>query len=120
MQAAFDPLEFLVLARTVANRGDEVGFRTGIGRAYYALFLLARTKLHARPGRNVHTEVIRAVRARPGYRAAGDQLDQLRRLRAVADYELDPIDPSRRNWMRNWADTEVLVDALLPKLDALP
>ena len=43
MTERFDPLAFLVLARELAGEGkDEAKLRTAVGRAYYALFLIAR------------------------------------------------------------------------------
>jgi hypothetical protein len=115
----FDPLKFLRLARELAHQSqEEVTLRTAIGRAYYALFLVARGKAGIRGSQNVHSAVIKAVRRRPGYRAVADQLDALRRLRVVADYQLLPQDPNHRDWSQNWATVQVLVQRVLPRLQA--
>jgi hypothetical protein len=112
------PLAFLRVAQELARQEDEAALRTAIGRAYYALFLSARDKTGVTSPRAVHTEVIRAVRKRPGHRALADQLDALRRLRVVADYQLLPDDPTMRDWPSNWVKVQTLVDHILPKLQA--
>lgn len=119
MIMAFDSLGFLRLARNLADRdGDEAEFRTALGRAYYALFLIAREKTAISGRRNVHNRVINALRQRRTYRVAADQLDVLRRLRVVADYELLPVDQDQRDWRSNWARAQALVDRILPRLQA--
>lgn len=119
MNQAFDPLDFLAVARSLAANQREAELRTAVGRAYYALFLLARDKLAVSGGPNVHQRVITQLRGRPGYRAAADQLDALRRLRVVADYEPLPTDAARRNWEANWARADVLAGRLLGRLQTL-
>ena len=102
MAEPLEPLTFLRVAEELAHKGDEAALRTAIGRAYYALFLMARDKTGVTSTRAVHMEVIRAVRKRPGARATADQLDTLRRLRVIADYQLLPDDPAMRDWPSNW------------------
>ena len=116
MPEPLDPLAFLRVAQELARQGDEATLRTAIGRAYYALFLIARDKAGVTSTRAVHTEVIRTVRKRSGYRAVADQLDALRRLRVVADYQLLPDDPTMRDWPSNWMKVQTLVNHILPKL----
>lgn len=116
-----DPLAFLSLARELGSRNDdEAGLRTAVGRAYYALFLVGREKEHgAIKGRkDVHRQVIEAVKRRRGYRSTADQLDTLRRMRTVADYDLLP-DDANRNWADNWSRAQELVDRILPRLLAM-
>ena len=115
----FDPLAFLDLARELGN-GDreEAKLRTAVGRAYYALFLIARGKAGVTGRRDIHTRVINALKQRRKYRSTADQLDALRRLRAVADYQLLPDDPINRNWPGNWSRAHALVDRVLPRLQA--
>lgn len=118
MVEPLEPLAFLRVAQELAREGDEAALRTAIGRAYYALFLMARDKTGVTSTRAVHTEVIWAVRKRPGARAIVDQLDALRRLRIIADYQLLPDDPAMRDWPSNWIKAQALVNHLLPKLQA--
>ena len=115
-----DPLEFLKLARELGGRSDEAALRAAVGRAYYALFLLARERLGIPltiP--NVHSHVARVLRGQPGcWKAAGD-LRALRALRNVADYQLMPSDPDDRDWSENWASAERIVRRVIPKLQTL-
>jgi hypothetical protein len=114
----FDPLLFLTLARLLATTAEERHIRTAVGRAYYTAFLIARDKLGVVVQKDVHTEVIRALRGRN--RAWADKLDSLRRLRLAADYELTASDPTRRDWARNWTDTNAIATQLVPVLQAIP
>lgn len=113
----FDPSLFLTLANELSASGaEERHFRTAVGRAYYTVFLIARDKLRVTATQNVHTEVIVALRLRR--QAWADQLDRLRRIRVAADYQLVPVDPSRRDWARNWSDSVALVRRLMPIVQA--
>jgi hypothetical protein len=114
----FDPLAFLELAKNLIDGGSpqERELRTAVGRAYYAVFLLARDKMGIRARRDVHKLTRDALKARPGYRSTGEKLSQLGRLRSVADYELVPADPNHRNWPRNWTTARALVDQILPRI----
>jgi hypothetical protein len=115
----FDPLAFLVLAQQLASQDrDEARLRTAVGRAYYALFLIAREKTSVRKRRNVHKEVINALKKRKAYWSTADMLRMLFRLRTVADYELLPKDAAERNWTRNWSMAQYLINRILPKLQA--
>ena len=119
MTQPLDPLAFLNLAQELASQGnDETKIRTAVGRAYYALFLVAREKTGVRGRRNVHQLVIDGVRGRTGYRPIGDQLDTLRRLRSVADYQLLPDKTADRDWMRNWSRVDEIVKRILPRLSS--
>lgn len=119
MITPFDPLAFLTVARELALLDrEEARLRTAIGRAYYALFLIARERTGIRRRRNVHQRVIDAVRGRRGYRSTADQLDTLRRLRVVADYQLLPENSADRDWTRNWSRAQALVNRILPRLRA--
>ncbi len=119
MTQPLDPLTFLTLAQELARRDQkEATLRTAVNRAYYALFLIARDKTGVKGTRNIHMRVIQAVRRRRGYRSTGDQLDALRRLRTIADYQLLPADPAYRDWVRNWSRAQVLILRILPKLQA--
>ena len=115
-----DPLDFLTLARELGCRPDEAALRTAVGRAYYALFLLARERLGiplTTP--DVHSQLARVLRGQPGYWKTAGDLRVLRALRNVADYQLLPDDPDDRDWAENWASAERIVRRVLPKLQAL-
>ncbi len=118
---AFDPLDFLALAKELAEVGGEDRLRTAIGRAYYGLFLLARERTGAFPTRkedSAHTLVINAVRKRRGF-AVGNYLYRLKQLRITADYQLLSVDVALQDWDQNWATAQALVQRLLPELQAL-
>ena len=116
MPDPLDPLASFHLAQELAERSDEVRLRTAIGRAYYALFLIAREKTGVRDRGRVHKNVIEAIKKRKGYLTTGEQLDSLRRLRTVADYELLPHNPDDGDWARNWSTAQALAERILPKL----
>jgi len=117
---SFDPLDFLTLAQSMASSGaQESELRTAVGRAYYALFLMARDKMDVRRRNSVHHETIKRLKKTEGYRTMADQLDELSRLRKVADYELTPIKPEHQNWPENWSRASLLVDRIRPRLQQL-
>jgi hypothetical protein len=116
MTRPFDPVAFLDTAKDLAKREEESLLRTAIGRAYYATFLVAREKTGIKDKDRVHSKVIRALKGNRSHMALGSQLDKLRRLRVVADYEMLPDNPSDRNWRQNWITTESIVTHILPKL----
>jgi len=116
---AFDPRLFTDIARNLAGQQppEEGRFRTAVGRAYYSLFLIARENLRIRVREDVHSAVIRSLRAQN--RRLGDQLDQLRHYRVVADYELIPDDPTKQNWEQNWNYVWQLATRLRPTLEGI-
>ena len=120
MNQPFDPLEFLRLARRLAEQGTgERELRTAVGRAYYALFLVARDRTSVTATQGVHRAVNRAVRLRHGHRSTASQLNSLKRLREVADYEELPVDPSQRDWVVNWQRADTIATHILPRLQSL-
>jgi uncharacterized protein (UPF0332 family) len=108
----FDPTLFLNMAQELGQTSEEERLRTAIGRAYYAVFLVAREKLGVVTRRRVHQTVIEELKKTPGMRAIGDQLDRLRQLRTEADYDLR----STSNWRTNWITAQSLAERLLPRL----
>jgi len=79
----FNPEDFLVLARDLnARSADEATLRTVISRAYYSVFLTARSRLAA-PGAG-HIETWKAVQKVD--RPMGDLGNEFRRIRNAADY----------------------------------
>ncbi len=117
----FDPLEFLEVAREMAASGGEGRLRVAVGRAYYALFLLARERTGAYPAdksQSAHALVLSALSRRKGFSVAND-LNQLKKLRLTADYQLIPTKPGERDWARNWARAQWLVGRLLPTLQSM-
>lgn len=116
-----DPLAFLDLANQLTTGSpDETKLRTAIGRAYYAMFLIARDKTGIGDEENVHSKVIKAVRSLPSYSTVADQIGTLRRLRSVADYQIIPQKVSDQDWMRNWAIVKALIPRILPFLQSMP
>ncbi len=133
---ALDPADLVSLAdRLLAESGgDEAACRTAISRMYYACHLSARDQRFgldagAAPGqRPSHRAVIREVQAQTGVDAARD-LEDLKRMREVADYVRDLEHPEvravfARQGVSDWsalADVAAaLTRDLLPLLQAIP
>jgi hypothetical protein len=113
----FDPEDFLRVADSLGTPGSqEAELRTAVGRTYYALFLLARAKARVHSGNQIHQLVIAELKKLPGYRPVGEQLDRLRRLRVIADYQMLPADPQVRDWQVNWAAAQAIARRVLPRL----
>jgi len=115
----FDPMDFLRLADHLAtDAADEATLRTAIGRAYYAMFLLARPKTNVQGRRSAHARIREAIS--PTNQRLAALLGGMSRIRDVADYEPDPINPQFRNWRRNWEHVRRNVDEVLYELRTLP
>lgn len=115
-ETTFDPREFLALAARIADRDDEAALRTAVGRAYYALFLIAREYGHVGGRHDVHARVLEEVRQRKG-RQTADQLKMLKQLRVVADYQLLPLNKADRDWQVNGQRARAHVSVLLQSLE---
>jgi uncharacterized protein (UPF0332 family) len=95
-----DPSDFLDTANDLAMGSRESDWRSAVSRAYYALFHLARQLLvrlgfHPPDGERVHGYVWLRVGncGHPELAESGQNLNQLRRTRNWADYDLDhPMD----------------------------
>jgi len=91
----FDPNLFLEIANNILtdkNYRDERGWRTAIGRAYYAAFLVTKKRLESLGNSfadvdRIHREVIQSLMQRNS--GLANQLDQLREKRVAADYFMD-------------------------------
>ena len=91
---ALDPGEFLAQAELLAASGTEAGYRSAVSRAYYACHLLARDRLfgldaaqwRARSRRPSHYAVINALRERVSTDDIARDLEDLKKIREVADY----------------------------------
>lgn len=119
MTEPLDPLSFLIVAKELASQGaGEAKLRTAVGRAYYAVFLVARGKTGITTKRDVHTQVIQALKRRRPYRGTAEQVDMLRRLRTVADYELIPQNPHNSDWTRNWSTAQAVAERVLARLSS--
>jgi hypothetical protein len=120
----FDPCEFYTLSQIIAQGASEVELRTAIGRAYYAMHLIAASRpavasrVVANGSGGVHQQVIYAIASISGQYSTSQQLYKLKRLRVAADYHMNPHRPYR-NWIKNWQDAEVLVAYLMPILTTL-
>jgi uncharacterized protein (UPF0332 family) len=107
-----DATRFLTLAQEQGQSDDEAKLRTAVSRTYYAAFLVAREAINERVRHSAHSRVIQAVGRQYGKILAG-QLDALRRLRTVADYELAPVSSADRNWRLNWTLAHGLARSVL-------
>jgi uncharacterized protein (UPF0332 family) len=116
----FDPVEFYQFAEEIASqRQRQVALRTAVGRAYYAMFLLARAKTGVRVKQDAHETVINALEERNEHHIA-TELGQLRRLREAADYQLMPDVRPLHSWPNNWLWAKRIVLDIRPKLEAMP
>jgi len=94
----FDPAIFLNLAKSLRDDekyNDEGRWRTSIGRAYYAAFLivfsfLKNQGIEIKEISEIHKDVIEKI-GDEGYTKTKNKLDQLRKLRVDADYKLEEI-----------------------------
>jgi len=91
---SFDWLDYLTLAKELAERRDEeAAMRCAVSRAYYAAFHIAanhRATRHAVPTRGgSHQSVWRALQASnvPDWRKAGNALRDLMLFRQEVDYQ---------------------------------
>ncbi len=133
---ALDPIELAELAeRLLANpRRDETTCRTAINRLYYACHLTARDQrygldAHTYQGRRPsHQAILRVVKEQAGTDLARD-LEDLKRMREVADYVLNSDHPEIRavftrvrasNWYELAGEAAALARDLLPSLQAIP
>jgi hypothetical protein len=115
----FDPLDFLRLADALVDDGaDEATLRTAIGRAYYAVFLLARSKTGVQERRNAHERVREAIS--PVNHRLASLLGTISTARYYADYELSPVNDDFADWNRNWERVRRNVISVLAELEALP
>jgi hypothetical protein len=114
----FDPERFLDVANNLLINADEGSLWTAVGRAYYAVFITARDRLRITETENVHGKVIDLVNRSVG-NSFGSQLAAMRRLRAVADYEMAPVDPTCRDWRENCEKQIALASLLLPRMKSL-
>ena len=118
-ETEFDPLDFLRLADAlVTDDADEATLRTAIGRAYYAVFLLARARTSVRGRRHAHERVRVAISPVNGRLAA--LLGTISTVRDYADYELLPDNENYTDWKRNWESVRRNVTSVLEELSTLP
>ena len=114
----FDPAQFLRVAAIIASsEANEAMLRTAVGRAYYAVFLVARDRLGVVTSEKVHSEVIRLLTRRD--RKLGNQMFFLLNLRLAADYQLIPARGSQQDWQVNWRRAQATATFLLPKLERI-
>ncbi len=126
----FDAREFLEFAKEVASspRASEARLRTSVGRAYYAVFLVARDRMMVIGGlgpmdtrQDIHRAVVGWVKEKKS--SLGNQLDALKRLRLQADYVLSDADPRYEAiysaWSSNWSKAQEISGRILPNIQRL-
>lgn len=91
----FDPLDFFALAKRLVGEcgSSECAFRTGIGRAYYAAHLYARTKIPAGawiglPSKSDEHWFVRHIMKKRSHPEIADKLETLATMRKTSDYDL--------------------------------
>jgi hypothetical protein len=101
MSKPFTPMDFLAVARDMANRSqDEATLRAAVGRAYYAIFLTARDRARIQGTDGLHQRVKDVIKAKDHVAAATFQ--SLRDLRVEADYFPVTRKPYYKDWLANW------------------
>src|SRR5687767_11050699 len=116
--SAFDPMEYLALARELAISTREARLRATTSRAYYTLFLIIRDWLGVEGQQNVHFRV-RQELGRISQQGMGARLHRLSRLREAADYQRVPTDVALRDWDQNWKKADETAEWLLSRLRQL-
>jgi len=114
----FDPAQFLRVAAILGDQGaNEAMLRTAVGRAYYAMFLIARDKLGVVTTEKVHSEVIRLLTRRD--KKLGDQMFYLLNLRLAADYQMIPERQNNQDWQSNWIRAQGAAAFIQRKLEKI-
>lgn len=97
---AFDWEQYLLLARQLAEKGNEASLRAAMSRAYYAAFHKARQHqgghigtYETDPNAGSHDVVWRYYwnHRNPNYRRIGEWASRLKAARVVADYREDAL-----------------------------
>lgn len=118
-QPAFDPLSFLQLADDLAtDDADEAALRTAVGRAYYAVYLLARRHTSVEGRHQAHHRVRQELGLRSQRLTA--LLGMMASYRDLADYDLQPTNPQRQDWRQNWTVVRQNARDVLDELSKLP
>lgn len=118
-ESEFGPLDFLRLADTLATDDpDEAALRTAVGRAYYAVFLLARAKTGVEGKRQAHERVRQAIS--PVNERLASLLGTIATARYFADYEPRPTNSNFSDWKRIWQQVRQNVTSVLDELETLP
>ncbi len=90
---SFNWIDFIELAKSLIENQDEASLRSGISRAYYGAFCIARNKkgLKGYKKADVHKKVIKSYQDSSSINEqyVGKILDELRRGRNHADYDED-------------------------------
>ena len=121
MEQPFDPEPLLRLAEELATPGEdgeeapEIKLRAAVGRAYYAVFHVARERTGVIDREGIHATVVYQVRRRYGH-IVGEKQNRIKLMREVADYEFPPIDSAFSDWQKNWTDVRLLSAQVLEKL----
>jgi hypothetical protein len=107
--------EFLRIADERGSRADEASLRTAVGRAYYAVVLLAALVTATPRDRSFHSNLRRDLE-RLSYRSLASRMGQMHHLRNVADYQSAPESHRDGDWPLNWRQVRRDVDIVFPQL----
>ena len=136
--ADFNAKEFFELGLKIAHAHDnECGYRTAIGRVYYACFLIGSDATEQKgwfPNRTYraadHSALCRALKAY-GPRGVGDKLRDLLELREHADYHIKKRPTDKCRYCDNmtggvslvdkgtWERAKSIASNILPKLEGI-
>lgn len=99
--------DFLTSSKSCLELGSEVDFRNAVSRAYYAMYHEARSSLNCQPNYSgsQHSNLIGYLKNKSEnklesydsfqMKLLGYRLDQQRRARHEADYDLDIVDVTK-------------------------
>jgi hypothetical protein len=136
--ADFNAKEFFDLGLKIADAYDnECGYRTAIGRIYYACHLIGSDATeqkgwfpHRKYSAADHSALCKVLKER-GPRGVGDKLRDLLELREHADYDIKKRPDSECAYCRHaaastnlvdkrmWERAESIASDILPKLEAI-
>jgi hypothetical protein len=129
--ADFNPQEFFIIGIDIANKyGNDCGYRTAIGRVYYACHLIgsdaAEKKgwFHPKHGAGDHSRLWRELRDK-NKESIARKLQDLYAMREHADYHIEKSSHSGCRYCNSgiekqtWERASAIANNILPQLEAI-
>jgi len=126
--ADFNAREFFEFGTQIADAyGSSSAYRTAIGRAYYACFLIGRDAISRKgwfspSGRSDDHSAVRRTLSEHGPGGVSDKLRDLNEMREHADYHTRSEQACRYCQStdgNSWQRAQVIASDILPKLEAI-